>query len=79
MINVLQPTGDQVRAFRDRQTGEPVAMLNLLKFKNKAVYDDGRPCELTESRPHQLYARAFRDIMEPQGVRIRYSGAVRAP
>ena len=77
MINVLQPTGDQVRAFRDRQTGEPVAMLNLLKFKNKAVYDDGRPCELTGVEAYQLYARAFRDIMEPQGVRIHYSGAVR--
>ena len=32
MINVLQPTGDQVRAFRDRATGEPIAMLTLLMF-----------------------------------------------
>ena len=47
MINVLQPTGEQVRAFRDRQTGEPIAMLNLLKFKEKAIYEDGRPSELT--------------------------------
>ena len=38
--NVLQPTGDQVRAFRDRATGEPISMLNLLRFKPKAVYDE---------------------------------------
>ena len=39
---ILQPTGDQVRAFRDRSTGEPISMLNLLKFRKKAVYEDGR-------------------------------------
>ena len=37
--NILQPTGDQVRAFRDRQTGEPIYMLNLLKFREKASYE----------------------------------------
>jgi len=77
MINVLQPTGDQVRAFRDRQTGEPIVMLNLLKFKEKAVYEDGRPCELTGPEAYQLYANAFHEIMEPKGVRVLYSGGVR--
>jgi uncharacterized protein (DUF1330 family) len=77
MENVLQPTGDQVRAFRDRATGEPIAMLNLLKFRDKAVYADGRPCDLSGEQAYQLYARAFRDIMEPRGVRILYAGAVK--
>ena len=76
MINVLQPTGDQVRAFRDRQTGEPIAMLNLLKFKEKAAYEDGRSCELTGQEAYQLYADAFHEIMGPKGVRILYSGGV---
>ncbi|RLQ20600.1 DUF1330 domain-containing protein [Seongchinamella sediminis] len=77
MFNVLQPTGDQVRAFRDRATGEPIAMLNLLKFKDKAEYEDGRPCDLSGMEAYQLYAAAFRDIMEPRGVRILYTGEVR--
>jgi uncharacterized protein (DUF1330 family) len=77
MINVLQPTGEQVRAFRDRQTGEPVAMLNLLKFKDKAIYEDGRPSELTGLEAYQLYATAFHEIMEPKGVRVLYSGGVK--
>ncbi|TXS96744.1 DUF1330 domain-containing protein [Parahaliea maris] len=76
MKNVLQPTGDQVRAFRDRATGEPIAMLNLLKFREKAAYDDGRPCDLSGREAYQLYARSFREIMEPRGVRILYAGAV---
>jgi uncharacterized protein (DUF1330 family) len=77
MINVLQPTGDQVRAFRDRQTGEPIAMLNLLKFREKALYEDNRPCDLTGHQAYQLYTEAFNEIMKPRGVRILYSGAVR--
>lgn len=77
MINVLQPTGEQVRAFRDRQTGEPIAMLNLLKFKEKALYEDGRPSELTGLEAYQLYANAFHEIMGPRGARVLYSGGVR--
>ncbi len=77
MQNVLQPTGDQVRAFRDRKTGEPIAMLNLLKYRDKAVYEDGRPCDLSGKEAYQLYSKAFREIMEPQGVKILYSGGVR--
>jgi uncharacterized protein (DUF1330 family) len=77
MFNVLQPTGDQVRAFRDRATGEPIAMLNLLKFKDQAEYEDDRPCDLTGEQAYKLYATAFREIMEPRGVRILYAGATR--
>ena len=77
MQNVLQPTGDQVRAFRDRQTGEPIAMLNLLKFKDRAVYEDGRPCELSGREAYALYGKAFEQIMGPQGVTVLYSGEIK--
>ena len=77
MQNVLQPTGDQVRAFRDRQTGELIAMLNLLKFKDKAVYEDGRDTDLSGQEAYGLYGKAFKEIMGPQGVKILYSGEMR--
>ena len=77
MENVLQPSGDQVRAFRDRATGEPIAMLNLLKFKDKAVYPDGRESQLSGIEAYKLYSKAFREIMEPRGVRILFAGAAR--
>ena len=75
--NVLQPTGEQVRAFRDRQTGKPIAMLNLLKFKDRAVYEDGRATDLTGREAYGLYGKAFDEIMGPQGVKMIYSGDVR--
>ena len=77
MQNILQPTGDQVRAFRDRATGEPIAMLNLLKFKDKAEYPDGRPCDLSGMEAYQLYAKAFQEINGPRGVKVLYAGATR--
>ena len=77
MQNILQPTGDQVRAFRDRATGEPIAMLNLLKFKERAEYEDGRPTDLSGIEAYGLYAKAFREIMEPRGVKILYAGEAR--
>ena len=77
MENVLRPTGDQVRAFRDRQTGEPIAMLNLLKFKDKAAYEDGRASDLTGREAYALYGKAFEEIMGPQGVTVLYSGEIR--
>jgi uncharacterized protein (DUF1330 family) len=74
---ILQPTSDQVRSFRDRSTGEPVSMLNLLKFRKKAVYEDGRESELSGEEAYHLYGKAFKAIMEPKGARIVYSGKVR--
>jgi uncharacterized protein (DUF1330 family) len=37
----IDPTGDQVRALRDTGRDGPVVMLNLLKFREMAAYDDG--------------------------------------
>lgn len=75
--NILQPTGDQVRAFRDRATGEPISMLNMLKFKNRAEYEDGRKSGLTGREAYALYAKGFRGLMEPRGCRVIYAGAAR--
>lgn len=75
--NILQPTGDQVRAFRDRATGEPISMLNLLKFRARAEYEDGRASDLTGRQAYQLYAEGFCRVMGPHGVKILYSGEAR--
>jgi uncharacterized protein (DUF1330 family) len=75
--NVLQPTTEQVRAFRDRATGEPIQMLNLLKFKDGATYDDADHESLSGEEAYRLYAAGFRRVMEPKGCRVIYSGDAR--
>ena len=73
----LQPTGDQVRAFRDRKTGEPIFMLNLLKFKAKAEYKDRRKVDLTGRQAYALYGAGFDTVMAPLGTEIIYSGDIK--
>ena len=75
--NILQPTGDQVRAFRDRATGEPISMLNMLKFKERAEYADGRDGDITGRQAYSRYAEGFRGLMEPRGCRVIYAGEAR--
>ena len=73
----LQPTGDQVRAFRDRKTGDPIFMLNLLKFRIKAEYKDGRVTNLTGRQAYALYGSGFDTVMAPLGTEIIYSGDIK--
>ncbi len=75
--NILQPTTEQVRAFRDRATGDPIQMLNLLKFKEVAQYEEGGESGLSGQQAYELYAAGFRRVMEPKGCRVLYSGDAR--
>ena len=75
--NIVQPTGDQVRAFRDRATGQPIAMLNMLKFKDKAIYADGPDADISGREAYSRYASGFRALMEPRGCRVIYAGVAR--
>ncbi|MCE9650924.1 MAG: DUF1330 domain-containing protein [Parvibaculum sp.] len=42
MISALEPSEAQLAAFARADQTQPVAMLNLLKFRDKAEYTDGR-------------------------------------
>lgn len=53
----IDPTADQVRALRDNGRDGPVVMLNLLKFRETAVYDDGEAISGAEA--YARYQHAF--------------------
>jgi uncharacterized protein (DUF1330 family) len=56
----IDPTADQVRQLRDDGPDGPVTMVNLLKFKDRAVYpeDSGEPAR-SGSEAYALYEKAF--------------------
>ena len=63
----FQPTADQFRAFRDDPYEGPVAQVNLLKFKDTAVYTDEDPEQgdgSTGREAYMRYAEAFEKMME---------------
>lgn len=53
----IDPTADQVRALRDNGRDGPVVMLNLLKFRDMAAYDDGEI--ISGAAAYARYQHAF--------------------
>ena len=44
--NSVHPTKEQMEGFLEGDSDTPIAMINLLKFKKKAEYEDGRDTNL---------------------------------
>jgi hypothetical protein len=55
VINKVAPTEEQMRGFTEPGHDQPVYMLNLLKFKEKAEYEDGRETDLTGAQAYAIY------------------------
>lgn len=53
----IDPTAEQVRALRDHGRDGPVVMLNLLKFRDRANYEDGEAVSGAEA--YGRYQHAF--------------------
>jgi len=66
-LNALDPTPQQIKDFLShKQANEPVFMLNLLKFKDKATYKDGE--EISGREAYGRYAKAFGEMVRDAGV-----------
>jgi uncharacterized protein (DUF1330 family) len=48
-------------------------MVNLLKFKDKAVYRDGRETDLTAREAYDIYSRGVIELIQEFGGRIFFS------
>jgi uncharacterized protein (DUF1330 family) len=75
--NAHAPTQAQAVAALDRYDGQPIYMLNLLKFREAAQYADGRECELTGREAYTLYGRAMSKLVADAGGKLIYSGRMR--
>ena len=73
--NQVQPNPENVQQFLAGKP-EPVVMVNLLKFKEKAVYADGRETDLSGEEAYGLYAMKMRKLVEAAGGRFIFGGAV---
>lgn len=58
VTNEVMPT-DATRIAEMQEAGpdQPIIMVNLLKFKDRAEYADGRDCDLSGYDAYQLYAK----------------------
>jgi uncharacterized protein (DUF1330 family) len=74
--NAVYPIRSSVEALMSDASGGPVVMLNLLKFRAKAVYADGRASELTGRQAYDLYAAAMQKVIEEHDGRVLFGGDV---
>lgn len=67
----VDPDRETFRLFRELPLDEPVEMLNLVRLRERAAYEDGR--EATGAEAYRAYGEHSRPIFERVGGRIVWS------
>ena len=55
--NKVMPNDDQMAEFLEPGNDEPIYMVNLLKFKDKAEYPDKRETDLSGKEAYAIYSK----------------------
>lgn len=76
VVNEVYPAPEQIMPLATDPTPGPIAMLNLIKFKDRAEYADGRATELSGREAYMVYAADMRRIVEAAGGRFLFAGDV---
>lgn len=77
VINEVFPTDPAVvQELMQPGPDGPIFMVNLLKFKEKAEYDDGRASDLSGRDAYMIYGRAVTDILPKFGGKAIFAGDV---
>ena len=72
MTNHIDPERKQFEAFKSLPRDKPVMMLNLLRFRAKANYDDDR--EVTGAEAYAAYGRESAPVFQRVGGEIVWRG-----
>jgi len=74
--NAVYPSAEGIRALGQDSSPTKIAMLNLLKFREKAIYKDGRAENISGREAYMRYAAAMSKIVEREGGRMLFSGRI---
>ena len=74
--NRVNPNQEQMAGFLEPGPEGPIYMVNLLKFKERAEYADGRATDLTGEQAYELYGRGVAPLLEKAGGGIVFAAAV---
>ena len=80
VVNEVMPTSPE-RIDEMMQPGPdgPIYMVNLLKFKEAAEYEDGRETDLSGYEAYQLYGQAVSRIIRDYGGEVQFAADVTFP
>ena len=74
--NSVYPNEAQMQGFMQPGPDGPIYMVNLLKYKDVAEYEDGRETALTGREAYQVYAVAVADLLVEFGGGMIFGGEV---
>ena len=73
---MVTPNQTQMNEFLEGDIDSPISMVNLLKFKEKAEYEDGRDTEMSGKEAYQIYAIEVQEHLKKVGAEIVFGGVV---
>ena len=76
VVNKVYPNKEQIKGFMEPVSEGPICMVNLLKFKEKAEYEDGRDTDLTGREAYALYEEGVKKLLQEIGGGIGIEGDV---
>lgn len=65
--NSVVPNEEQLAGFNEPGAEGPIWMVNLLKFREKAVYEDGRPTDLSGVEAYGIYGAGVSRLLKKHG------------
>ena len=74
--NAVLPNEEQVKGFFESSQEEPIYMVNLLKFREQAHYEDGRRSTLSGKDAYQLYAEEVSRLITEVGGYMAFVGDI---
>lgn len=77
--NAVYPTGEQLNALIALPESGPVVMLNLLKFRARAEYKDGRATALTGREAYMTYGQLMSAFVLARGGKLHFNAPCVAP
>ena len=74
--NAVTPTAEQIEGFLAPDAAGPIFMVNLLKFKERAEYEDGRETPLSGREAYALYATEVAKVITEVGGKLIFGANV---
>ena len=74
--NSVHPTKEQMEGFLEGDSEAPIAMINLLKFREKAKYEDGRDTDLTGEQAYAIYMDEVVGHLKKVGGEVSFGGSI---
>ena len=76
VVNQVVPSPERMTEFFGSAEAGPFVMVNLLKFKPKAEYADGRETDLSGAQAYAIYGAAVQKCIADVGAKAGFSGPV---